>query len=422
MNTPNVYIVDENESIQDVIDSCPNPAADNLYTVEAPPGHESDIYAPTSYITITRPGRRESTFVIAAQDSLHRQTADLVCDGTDDHVQITEAIDALPALGGQIVLLDGNFVWGGTVNMRELVWIKGQGEKITTLSVAPGFNETMFAFNSALVTTEYQYECYFSDFFATGFGGGANCKFLDSENQHATGTQWLQDVKLFNLAVLTFSGDKAMHIKPAWGFRGIGLAVEMNLGTGLHITGGQNPSSAQIRGCQVHSNTGHGIVLQDVEGAIVMSNELNGGTDKYGVNIVNGSFVNVDSNCFLAGGANAGGHVYMDGTTGICNVVGNQLNGGSITAYGVRIAENAVNNIIGNNQFFAHTVKALDDLGLATVKQGNTNYGGAEIESTFQGGIRVSGISEHADNTAALAAGLVAGAFYRTGDITKIVH
>ena len=38
------------------------------------------------------------------------------------------------------------------------------------------------------------------------------------------------------------------------------------------------------------------------------------------------------------------------------------------------------------------------------------------------GGIKANGIIEYADNTAALAAGLYAGQFYRTGDLLKVVH
>ena len=35
---------------------------------------------------------------------------------------------------------------------------------------------------------------------------------------------------------------------------------------------------------------------------------------------------------------------------------------------------------------------------------------------------KMTGIVEHADNAAALVAGLVAGDIYRTGDLLKIVH
>ncbi len=36
--------------------------------------------------------------------------------------------------------------------------------------------------------------------------------------------------------------------------------------------------------------------------------------------------------------------------------------------------------------------------------------------------LQATGIPEYADNAAALADGLTAGAFYRTGDLLKVVH
>ena len=37
-------------------------------------------------------------------------------------------------------------------------------------------------------------------------------------------------------------------------------------------------------------------------------------------------------------------------------------------------------------------------------------------------GIKITGVSEYADNTAAIAGGLTTGDVYRTGDLLKIVH
>ena len=36
--------------------------------------------------------------------------------------------------------------------------------------------------------------------------------------------------------------------------------------------------------------------------------------------------------------------------------------------------------------------------------------------------LTVVGLAEHADNAAAISAGLTTGAFYRTGDLLKVVH
>ena len=54
-------------------------------------------------------GAMAATVVVAASDSLNKAAANYVCDGVDDDVEIQEAIDALPAGGGKIVLLDGTY-------------------------------------------------------------------------------------------------------------------------------------------------------------------------------------------------------------------------------------------------------------------------------------------------------------------------
>lgn len=55
-----------------------------------------------------------ATKVVAANDSIDTSRADYICDGTDDDVQIQQAIDAVAAggVGGKVVLLEGTFTLG----------------------------------------------------------------------------------------------------------------------------------------------------------------------------------------------------------------------------------------------------------------------------------------------------------------------
>jgi len=53
-----------------------------------------------------------------------------------------------------------------------------------------------------------------------------------------------------------------------------------------------------------------------------------------------------------------------------------------------------------------------------TLVDGNVGIGTTAPTAALQ----VVGLAEHADNAAALLAGLTAGAFYRTGDLLKVVH
>jgi hypothetical protein len=76
---------------------------------------------------------------------------------------------------------------------------------------------------------------------------------------------------------------------------------------------------------------------------------------------------------------------------------------------------------------YISTPSILDDAG----EQGSANQVLSAGDAGFKvlwtsslklNGLRVTNLAEHADNTAALAAGLVAGDFYRTVDFLKVVH
>jgi len=72
-------------------------------------------------------GNAYFTKVVAASDSIGTPTADYTCDGTDDEVQINQAITDLGATGGTVMLLDGTFNLGATITMASNVNLRGNG-------------------------------------------------------------------------------------------------------------------------------------------------------------------------------------------------------------------------------------------------------------------------------------------------------
>ena len=79
-----------------------------------------------------------ATFVVAASNSRDKSGADYVCDGVGDQAEIQAAIDALPADGGSVLLLEGTYdirkvgkegipSLGGILITRSNVCLKGSG-------------------------------------------------------------------------------------------------------------------------------------------------------------------------------------------------------------------------------------------------------------------------------------------------------
>lgn len=56
-------------------------------------------------------------------------TADYVCDGTDDHMQIQAAIDALAALNGGLVFIKAGNYNAATITLKDKVSLAGEGRK-----------------------------------------------------------------------------------------------------------------------------------------------------------------------------------------------------------------------------------------------------------------------------------------------------
>jgi len=72
--------------------------------------------------------RRSATKIVAASDSLDTMNADYVCDGSADEVEIESAINALPASGGRVILMEGTFNISTPIDcVKSGVTIEGQG-------------------------------------------------------------------------------------------------------------------------------------------------------------------------------------------------------------------------------------------------------------------------------------------------------
>lgn len=71
----------------------------------------------------------EFALVVAASDSTakSKNNADYICDGVNDHVEIQAALDALPAAGGEVLLLEGTFNIEVSIALDSYQTLRGRG-------------------------------------------------------------------------------------------------------------------------------------------------------------------------------------------------------------------------------------------------------------------------------------------------------
>ena len=103
-----------------------------------------------AYTTPTTP-YTTPTLVVAASNSSDKSDADYICDGSNDQVQINEAIDDLPSSGGVVQLLNGSYYIGSSsyVDLTSAVTLKGQGTATILVKSSPSGGSSMICARSS---------------------------------------------------------------------------------------------------------------------------------------------------------------------------------------------------------------------------------------------------------------------------------
>lgn len=283
---------------------------------------------------------------------------DYICDGTDDHVQIQAAIDAVELAGGGVVFIKtGTYVLGVTLTIDSAnVNLLGEGMEAVVLQAKTAFptntsvvtitanycsvKELMIDGNKANQTTENHYGIYVSGTYCTvervevkntnkgasrGIGivfqtGGRglieNCLTHDNEGD----------------GLYTFTTADFMIIRSVHSFS--------NAGEGIYIDGDQTV----IEGCISYSNTLDGFYMAATDG--ILSNCISHTNTLDGI-VVDADNVKV-SNCSVYGNTRSG--IYLDNGRGV--VSGNMIRDNGKNGINVVGADNAV---ISNNVIYADT-------------------------------------------------------------------
>jgi hypothetical protein len=89
--------------------------------------------------------------VVGFEGTVAAATADYVCDGTDDHTEINNAIQALPAAGGKVILLAGTYDIGASILIdADNIRLEGMGHEATILKLSNSANVDVIQVDSAV--------------------------------------------------------------------------------------------------------------------------------------------------------------------------------------------------------------------------------------------------------------------------------
>ncbi len=286
---------------------------------------------------------RTATFVVAASDSVHKYEADYFCDGTNDHVQINAALNALPASGGKVVLLDGTFTIVDPITFpKNKATLEGQGR-------------STFINGDGLATTEHGIVISGKDdsivrnlSIQTEDGGGKFCYAIFIEDG--------SDNFLIEGVTVVNSDRDGIHIEGTNILDGLiqGCRIEDvdNYGIWVAMDGGNYMYRLRVESCYLAGGddaTG-GLVFEDVEDGVISNNIIK---DWGGGNIALAlcNYIVIEGNQIIDS-------IYGTGIYAVDSdrllIVGNQITGNGINGIYLVTSDYAVtegNFVQGNQQY-----------------------------------------------------------------------
>lgn len=249
-----------------------------------------------------------ATFAVAATNASanFKLSADYLCDGTADEVEINAAIAALPASGGIVLLSEGTFtIAAPIVCTQDFTTVSGVARHATTISRAASFSGSDMILFHKDASSRCAEQCVISDMSILG-------NYLGTQNV-TNGVTF----KVFNGFVrnVLVRGCNARGIElrgfalnvNSYGTRIVDCHVWEN-GTG-GILFGTNSTDSGMEGCHVHENCGPGVEAGNV------------------INWILNSYIWGNQDNSTGGGAGTwpGAGILLKGSAGRCNIIGNKI-------------------------------------------------------------------------------------------------
>ncbi len=366
-----------------------------------------------------------ATLTVAANDSIQPGNADYQCDGVADEAQINTALNALPAVGGRIILLEGTYLLADSIvipanniileGQGRATFINGDGLATTEHAITiSGFTNVTIR-NLAMQTADGGGNVIHCIFIEDGANGttidGVIIADSDSDGIHIEGTS-TTDITIKNCSIED-TDDVGIHMDMDGGEtltrpRIINNTIQGAGGAGiLHTVNGAGCSYAVIAGNTVVESGAQGIYFQELTYSTIEGNVVHTSTDQ-GIwiatastnNTIDGntSYNNGQGNIQVGGGGCTNNvvsgnncstcgnmpSIYITGNSHYCSVTGNTTQ--SDAGYGI-LTESSNNTIISGN-----TVRDSGEGGIAIDAGQACAITGNTVTNAETGGNTYSGI------------------------------
>lgn len=235
---------------------------------------------------IQKADKRVARFVIGTSTAgWKKEDVDYLCDGTNDESEINAAINALPANGGEIVILDGEYnLRNGVYVEKASVKIRGNGRATRLIHIGQSpmiyVRKDFFTIDSIMLDSTDEYNAYGvyiegkklpdESWYSPGYTAIVNCIFKDLSQASVRG---LGSYSIVSGCV--FVGNKIAY-----------TGVDTSLARGCVITGN---TFYNMRGPAIK-------IYGDSDGSIVEGNTCYGA--KIGVESNGTDFLTITGNVF----------------------------------------------------------------------------------------------------------------------------
>lgn len=258
---------------------------------------------------------RTATMIVAANDSLHRNMANYVCDGTADDVEINAALTA--GAGGKVILLEGNYQITANLVVPADTHFSGIGKgTILTTTDAVGITNMVEMGGDNVTISDMK--------LVLGAGAGDAGSRPNIIRAFSVNRIWLERLWLVGDASVADDGSNV---------RQNGICI---------VTGSIH---SKFLSCHIETNKRDGMYLNGFQLGIVASC-LSINNTQHGLHL-NGSANNVFSNNVFH--SNSGCGIYMENGSNNNAITGNTCNVN--TQHGIYLKSSNVNAITGNQCF-----------------------------------------------------------------------